>query len=142
GGHTIVLHEGRLLQHAPALDAYHRPASAEAARLLSDPPMNLFPVMVANGQAVLPGAESTPDSNPGEDRAGELRIPLGEAAAGHLAHLQDGAYQLGVRASDCTLRDRGKGVPVVARVELNEIGGSETFVYLRRGNASFIVQES
>jgi len=123
GGKTILLHQGRVLQHAPALDLYHRPASATAARVSSDPPMSLFDVTVRDGAAVL---------------ASELRIPL----PGHLRGLGEGSYRFGIRASDCGLRPRAGSIPVPAEVELNEISGSETFVYLRHADVPFIVQET
>jgi glycerol transport system ATP-binding protein len=122
GGNTILMHEGRILQHAPTLEVYHRPASAPAAVVFSDPPMSLFPATVAGGVATV---------------AGELQIPL----AGHLRGLGDGSYRLGIRASDCSLQPREGLVPVRAEVELNEISGSETFVYLRHGELPFIVQQ-
>jgi glycerol transport system ATP-binding protein len=65
--------------------------------------------------------------------AGQLRI---YTARTHLADIPDGPYRFGIRASDCRLR-AGAGlsgtpwVAVRARVELSEISGSETFVYLR-----------
>ena len=128
GGHTVVLHQGRVLQHAPALEAYHRPASTDAARLLSDPPMSIFDVTVSGGAATL---------------SGDVRIPLPPHLTdlASLAGAGGGACCLGIRASDCALRDPGGGVPVRARVELSEVGGSETFLYLRHGDVPFIVQE-
>jgi glycerol transport system ATP-binding protein len=126
GGHTILLHEGRVLQHAPVLDVYHRPASATAARLFSDPPMNLLAVDVQADGAHLPGG---------------VVMPL----RGHLAGLRPGRHGFGVRAGDCTVRAVGAdagaaGAPAGNRdgtvalrgeVELAEISGSETFLYLR-----------
>jgi glycerol transport system ATP-binding protein len=138
GGHTILMHEGRVLQHAPTLDIYHRPSSVAAARVFSDPPMNIVPVAVAGGVAEL---------------SPEVRIALGDHA--HLGDLPDGAYHLGIRASDCAVGPTGggrvagqdpgdpaqSGVDVRARVELCEISGSETFVYLRHGELTFVVQQ-
>jgi glycerol transport system ATP-binding protein len=113
GGHTILMHQGRVLQHAPALEVYHRPASVAAARVFSDPPMNIFDGEIKGGAIEV---------------AGDLRI----ATAGtHLAAIADGVYRFGVRASDCHLGGAAGGVAVRARVELSEISGSETFVYLR-----------
>jgi glycerol transport system ATP-binding protein len=123
GGTTILMHQGRVLQHAPTLDVYHRPASVTAARVFSDPPMNLLPGRVAGGELVLEG---------------ELRIQ-GASEAGlarHLAGLGDGDYVFGIRASDCNLtRSHAGEVAVKATVELSEISGSETFVYLRAQGA-------
>ncbi len=132
GGNTILVHQGRVLQHAPALEVYHRPASVTAARVFSDPPMNIIEGVVQSGSIEL---------------AGEIRLPLGGAggaAGAHLAELADGPYCFGIRASDCRLDRAPAGhVAVRAHVELSEISGSETFVYLR-GGAHFpqvIVQE-
>jgi glycerol transport system ATP-binding protein len=61
---------------------------------------------------------------------------------GHLRSISDGDYRLGIRASDCSLRPREGLVAVPGEVELSEISGSETFVYLRHDGAPFIVQEN
>jgi glycerol transport system ATP-binding protein len=127
GGNTILMHDGRVLQHAPALEVYHRPASVAAARVFSDPPMNLFDGVVRDGAIEI---------------ADQLRIAVGAApargagsrpaAGAHLAGLADGPYCFGIRASDCRVGEvAGEGVALRARVELSEISGSETFVYLR-----------
>jgi glycerol transport system ATP-binding protein len=142
GGHTILVQHGRVLQHAPALEVYHRPASVAAARVFSDPPMNLFDGVVRGGAIEL---------------AGDIRIPLGPGGGGvgaHLGQLADGPYCFGIRASDCRVGGAGRAggvliddalpghVAVRARVELSEISGSETFVYLRGpGEATLIVQQ-
>lgn len=130
GGTTILMHQGRVLQHAPTLEVYHRPASATAARVFSDPPMNLMPGKVEGGDIVLDGG---------------LRLP---AAPHHhlakLAELGEHGYRFGIRASDCRLaRGKESDVAVPGRVELSEISGSETFVYLRGGAAGslLIVQQ-
>jgi glycerol transport system ATP-binding protein len=139
GGHTILMHQGRVLQHAATLDVYHRPASVAAARVFSDPPMNLLDGVVQGGAIEL---------------AGEVRIPLrgagADAGAGssgrvpgaHLGKLADGAYRFGIRASDCRVHAEPGDVAVPARVELSELSGSETFVYLRgtRHPVQLIVQ--
>ena len=119
GGTTVVLHQGRVLQHAPALEVYHRPASLQAARVLGDPPINVLAGRVKGGAIEL-------DSAPGT----VTRIPLREHR--HLANLAEGEYDFGLRASDCRLRaEAPTDVPVKARVELREITGSESFVYVR-----------
>jgi glycerol transport system ATP-binding protein len=136
GGTTVLLHHGRVLQHAPALEVYHRPASVVAAGVASDPPMNIVDGVVRGGAIELAGA---------------IRIPIGAAEAGdragragrHLAGLGDGEYRFGIRASDCRLGTAPDGhVAVRARVELSEISGSETFIHLRASAVAsrFIVQ--
>ena len=123
GGSTILMHEGRVLQHAPTLEVYHRPASAAAAVVFSDPPMSLFDVTVQGGAAKL-------------ERGLEIPLPA------HLRGLAEGSYRFGIRASDCRLRPHDGSIPVPSEVELSEISGSETFVYLRHGELPFIVQEN
>jgi glycerol transport system ATP-binding protein len=138
GGTTILMHQGRVLQHAPTLEVYHRPASVTAARVFSDPPMNLIGGTVAGGELLLDGG---------------LRLQIDGAKdprRAHLAGLADGPYRFGIRASDCRLsRGHAGEVAVSGKVELSEISGSETFVYLRTAGAAadsfesapFIVQQ-
>ncbi|MBK7536244.1 MAG: ABC transporter ATP-binding protein [Myxococcales bacterium] len=124
GGTTVVLHQGRVLQHAPALQVYHRPASLEAARVGSDPPLNVFAGRVRDGAIEL-----------GESLGGAARVPL--AGHPHLARLPEGEYQLGLRASDCRLRPQAASdLPVRVQVELREITGSESFVYVRAADTA------
>lgn len=119
GGKTILMHQGRVLQHAPTLEVYHRPASVTAARVFSDPPMNLLSGRVAGDEVTLDGG-----------------LKLAKAGYRHLAELGDGDYVFGIRASDCNLtRGHADEVAVQATVELSEISGSETFVYLRAKGA-------
>jgi glycerol transport system ATP-binding protein len=42
GGHTALLHEGRLLQFGATRDVFMRPTSLAAARAFSDPPLNII----------------------------------------------------------------------------------------------------
>jgi glycerol transport system ATP-binding protein len=151
GGRTILMHEGRVLQHAPTLDVYHRPASVAAARVFSDPPMNIVDGVVKDGAIeiagdirIATGAAPRTDGRT-ESPAGLVDGPYrgGRRVGAHLAGLADGPYRFGIRASDCRLHGAAAGhVAVPARVELTEINGSETFVYLRGSHqdAQFIVQ--
>jgi glycerol transport system ATP-binding protein len=133
GGTTILMHQGRVLQHAPTLEVYHRPGSVTAARVFSDPPMNLVDGTVRGGEIEL-----------AVGLGAAVRLPV--APHRHLAGLAEGRYRFGIRASDCRLSQPGTGVSTVAvggRVELSEISGSETFVYFRGAavESPFIVQQ-
>jgi glycerol transport system ATP-binding protein len=122
GGQLVVLDEGRVLQHGPALDLYHRPASTRVAEILSDPPINLIDGHVADGRIVLGGAVEIPP-------------------APHLTGLASGAYRFGIRAGHLAVGpQRGGEVAIPAEVELAEISGSETFLHLRHGGVSWVVQ--
>jgi glycerol transport system ATP-binding protein len=145
GGNTILMHQGRVLQHAPALEVYHRPASVTAARVVSDPPMNLFDGVVKDGAIEIAGElriTVAPGAPAGANAPGSTTSSGSAASGAHLAGLADGPYCFGIRASDCRIGGAARGVAVRARVELSEISGSETFVYLRGVDQSalYIVQ--
>lgn len=123
GGEVLVMSEGRVLQHGPTLEVYHRPASAEVAASFSDPPMNMIGGRVEGGEAVL-GAG--------------VRIPLST----HMAELRPGAYRFGVRAHHLAMRRAGPAdVAIPGEVELAEISGSETFVHVHHNEVSWVVQQ-
>src|SRR5699024_9972331 len=125
GGNIQVLNAGRLLQSGPTIEVYQRPATVEVGRVFSDPPLNLLPGHIAGGRAQI----------------GDVVLPL----SGSLDGLPEGAYQFGVRASHLSVRDSQRRSPeavaLEAVVELAEISGSETFIHLRHGDTSFVVQE-
>ena len=45
-----VMHEGRIVQMAPPLEVYRRPATTFVANFLGSPPMNLLPLRVQTGK--------------------------------------------------------------------------------------------
>lgn len=123
GGHTLLMHEGRVLQHGPTLSVFNAPASVTAARTFSDPPINLFNATVSAGKAHLPEG---------------IAIPLNAAQQARLAdHAQ---VQLGLRAHSLHAAPRDGDFALQGAVDLAEISGSETFVHLRRGALSLVAQ--
>lgn len=123
GGHTAVLHEGRLVQQGPTPEVYRRPATVAVSQVFSDPPMNLVDGRLADGELVL-----------GED----VRL----TPPSHLAALEPGRYRLGVRPPHVFANRRGPGdVAVPGEVEVAEISGSETYIHLRHGEGAWVVQE-
>jgi len=125
GGHTVVLHEGRLLQQGDTLDVFNAPNSIQTARTFSDPPINLMPATLeADGLAQL-GAG--------------LAIPLN--AAQRRGAAQHKNVILGLRAHSLRLSAQyGDDFPIEAEVELAEISGSETYVHLHRGRLALVAQ--
>lgn len=125
GGHVIVMDAGRVLQAGQTVDVFHHPASTRVAEIFSDPPMNLFDVVV---------------EEPGGRRArlsAEVALPLDD----HLAGLPAGAYRLGVRPGHVRLAARtAKDMLIPAQVELAEISGSDTFVHARHGDIVLVAQ--
>ena len=55
GTRIIVLNEGVVQQHGTPKEIYDRPASTFVARFIGAPPMNLFPVQLADGAPSLDG---------------------------------------------------------------------------------------
>ncbi len=122
GGTTAVMHEGRLVQHGPTADVYHQPASVEVSQVFSDPPMNLFAGELDNGELSL-GAEARFTSPP------------------QLRDLPPGHYRFGVRPGQIHLEDPEQTrMALTGEVEVAEIAGSETYIHIRHGDASWVVQ--
>ena len=122
GGNIVVMDEGRVIQSGPTPGVYHSPATSRVAEVFSDPPINFLPGRVQNGAAEL-----------GEG----LRVPL----YGHLKSLSEGEYSLGLRANHLSLKGNDTDAEIKGVVELSEINGSETFVHVRHGDSTLVVQE-
>ncbi|MBJ7313793.1 ABC transporter ATP-binding protein [Rugamonas sp. CCM 8940] len=125
GGHTVVLHEGRLLQQGPTLDVFNAPNSIQTARTFSDPPINLMPARIdAEGRAQLGAGLTIP-----------LSAAQRQAAAGH------GEVVLGLRAHSLYMHAHSAAdFAFEAQVDLAEISGSETYVHARRGSINLVAQ--
>ena len=119
GGYTAVLDRGELLQYGPTAEVFHRPASIRVARAFSDPPINLLP------------AERSADG---------LRLCDGTALALELPTHAPKALVLGLRASALREKARAGDLAVTGQVELAEISGSETFVYLQTALGELVAQ--
>lgn len=123
GGEVIVMHEGRVLQKGPANSVFHNPNSTRVARIFSDPPMNTVDVRIQDDTAMA---------------AKEFNLPL----TGYLAGLGSVEGTLGIRANHLFLnKPRQPSIALNGIVELTEISGSETFVHIRHGESSWVVQE-
>lgn len=123
GGNTAVLYEGKLEQFGPTIDVYQHPETTRIAQAFSDPAMNFVDGKVT-------GEELTLDST--------LPIPL----AGHLRQLQQGEYQFGMRANHLKLTRQSAGdIEFQATIDLAEISGSETYLYVIYNHKTWIVQQ-
>lgn len=125
GGHTAVLHEGRILQYGKTLDVFNAPNSVNTARTFSDPPINLMPAKVDGSGSAQIGTG--------------LTIPLSAEQRQHAAQ-KDGVI-LGVRAHSLRLAAQSPSdFAIEAKVDLAEISGSETYVHLHRENIALVAQ--
>ena len=122
GGRTAVLHEGRLLQVGPTLEVYQAPATERVGQVFSDPQMNLWEAEVSGTEARL---------------SPEVALPL----SGHLRSLAPGRYRLGLRAHHLRLApESATDVRLPARVEVEEVSGSETLVHATHERLSVTAQ--
>ena len=113
-GEVIVLDEGKVLQVGPAKEIFENPKTLKVAEISNDPPMNILNANVESNKIKFEGIE--------------IDIP------NHLSNLKDNNFNLGIRASDIELSEKG----FEFEVELAEISGSETLLHLTRGNTKLI----
>ena len=110
GGHTTLLTEGRVLQSGPTLEVFRRPATLEAARAFSDPPLNVIPARMLDS----------------------VRLPTTQTPASEIV--------LAIRAHEFSLAGAPGQAALSGRVELAEISGSETFIHLARDDVRLVAQ--
>ena len=113
-GEVIVLDEGKVLQVGPAKEIFENPKTLKVAEISNDPPMNILKANIESNKIRFEGIE--------------IDIP------NHLSSLKDKNFNLGIRASDIELSEKG----FEFEVELAEISGSETLLHLIRGSAKII----
>ncbi len=117
GDVVLVMHEGKVIQVGAPHEVFDRPATTSVARIINDPPMNIFTGRIENGEISVADLAAT-------------HVPA------HLSGLPDGTYQFGLRATDVSLSPTG----MQGEVTFVEISGSETFVHILVGSAPFVVQ--
>ncbi len=113
GGQVAVLHEGCVQQAGPTTEVYRTPASLQAARTFSDPPLNTI------------AATKSGDSIALQD----IKIPA--SAGTRLQTLENGEYQVGLRPHQLRMQQTGThSVEINTQVILSEITGSESFIHV------------
>ena len=113
-GEVIVLDEGKVLQVGPAKEIFENPKTLKVAEISNDPPMNILKADLEANQIMFEG--------------------IGIDMPNHLSNLKDKNFNLGIRASDIQLNEKG----FEFEVELAEISGSETLLHLTRGATKII----
>ena len=122
GALTAVMDEGRVLQVAPAIEAFNEPASARVAKVFSDPPMNLIPAVVDEGTIAVAGIAP-------------FAVPT------HFRMDVVGSVLLGVRPHRISLRrQRDSDLEVNGVLGLAELTGSETILHVEHAAGVLIVQ--
>ncbi len=120
GGTTATLWQGRVTQLGATPRLYRRPANIEAARVFSDPPLNELAVRKQGDTVFLEGGRQVP-------------------AASLLPGVPDGSYVVGFRVEDARLgRVSGAAEAFAGTVSVTEISGSESFVHVDLGFATWV----
>ena len=123
-GTTAVMDKGMILQVAPAIEAFRRPASADVARVFSDPPMNLFDGVFEADALNIQGLPPIP-------------MPT------HFASVTPGRVRLGVRPHRINLRRLADDeLEMRGTLQLAELTGSETFYHVDHEAGRMTVQEA
>jgi glycerol transport system ATP-binding protein len=119
GGHTALLHEGRVTQFGRTPEIYRAPSDLVSARVFSDPPMNLAPV---------------------EKRGDRMHLgALNWALEGEAVGLSDGAYTVGIRPHHILpVPPEAASVQIDGRVEITELSGSESVAHFEIGDRSWV----
>ncbi len=119
GGHTALVHEGRVTQFGPTPEIYRAPSDLTSARVFSDPPMNLAPV---------------------EKRGDHMHLEaLSWPAEGPVSQLGDGHYTVGIRPHHILpTKPTGASVQINGTVEITELSGSESVAHFALGAQSWV----
>lgn len=121
GGKSILMHEGRVIQEGPTANVYNQPANVEAAKLSSDPEINLINGNIEENEIIF---------------ANYLRFPLDLSING----LIPGNYQFGIRPSHLKFSPAvDSDLELSMRVDLAEISGSETIIRLSNEHFSLVM---
>jgi glycerol transport system ATP-binding protein len=119
GGYTAVLDAGELLQYGPTAEVFHKPKSIRVANAFSDPPMNFLEAHVTAGGVQL--------------KHGPLiEMGLSETSADQLT--------VGLRANSIRVFSKPGDLPILAKVELAEISGSDTFLHASTSVGELVTQ--
>jgi multiple sugar transport system ATP-binding protein len=134
GDRICVMKDGDVMQVAPPLELYNKPANQFVAGFIGNPPMNFFPVQI-----------ETQNKDALFFRHKSFSLIAPKAALDKIRPLAGKEAVLGIRPED--LYDRLfynykvlEGSTVKAKVEVVEPMGSEIILYLKIGTADFVVR--
>jgi ABC-type sugar transport system ATPase subunit len=115
----VVMNHGHIEQIGPPAELYHQPATLFVAEFLGSPRMNVFPVTVRDGVAVLASGD-------------EVRLPEVRLTEGETSRRLSAATRMGVRAEDLHLvhgADASRENCLLAHVTLVEELGETRLVH-------------
>jgi ABC-type sugar transport system ATPase subunit len=120
-----VMDQGRIVQFAPPIEIYRRPATTFVANFVGNPPMNLVPVEAAQAHGKL------------QLRADGLMVDSLPMSAGIAKALGAGsALTLGIRPEHLGIAQPGSANTISGKLFANENMGPESLVTLERGEGA------
>ncbi len=120
GGYTALMADGVVTQFGRTADIYRNPANISAARVFSDPPINVAVVTKA-------GVEARMDAGASWKLEPEV------------AKLPDGRYTVAVRPHRVLpTRASDADVPLTGRVLVTELSGSDSSAHFRLGDVDWV----
>jgi len=134
GDRIVVINQGKIQQVGKPIDVYNKPANLFTAGFIGSPPMNFFELTVTRegDQLVLKNA------------AFNLSLAVSHPLAVPLVKNFAGAPKLtaGIRAEHLKIARAGTSKPSIhALVEVVEPAAPEVFLYLKSGDASFVMRD-
>ncbi len=122
GGHTALMHEGRVVQYGPTSQIYRNPETLRSAQVFSDPPINTAAITKSGNSITL---ASGPQWDIGDQ----------------LSALPDGSYTIGLRPHHIEPKqDGGTAIPISGKVLVTEISGSESVVHFEMAGQAWVSQ--
>jgi multiple sugar transport system ATP-binding protein len=135
GDRICVMKDGDIMQVAPPLELYNRPANLFVAGFIGSPPMNFFQGRIKRSGDGLEFIETN-------ETGAALRVPLDARLTRIAQAAMDRPLVFGVRAEDVRLAAAGEPGAHLVAIELAEPMGAETFLHLSTGVTTFIARVS
>ena len=112
GGHSVLLHEGQVLQIGPTAEQFRQPVNLNSANLFSEPPLNTLKGIKQGDELQLAG------------------LPAIVTRSEHLKALPDGEYLFAWRPTDASLVAKSEhDIELLLDVDVAEISASESFIH-------------
>ena len=123
GGNIIVIDEGKIIQTGTTSNVYRNPGTIKAAKLFSDPPINMIKGKVENSKIII---------------GDSITIP----AEKNFSSLASDNYWFGIRPSHLYLNQQNEeDITINSKVDISEINGSETFIHFKYSRIKMVLQE-
>ena len=137
GDRICVMKDGNIMQVAPPLELYRRPANLFVAGFIGSPPMNFLHGTIESAGAQLVFVERNHAAAP-------LRIALDERLSTRAAGRIGQPVVFGIRPEDVndalTVSAPAPGTTAEVTIEVSEPMGAETYLYLHSGAHAFIAR--